>query len=83
MDAMTMADAKTGFDTLMDRAIRDHRETVVTRENGEAVVVLSLEDWNSIQETLHLLSNPENARRLRDAVADLDAGSGVERALIE
>jgi antitoxin YefM len=81
MDVMTYSDARAQLKRVMDRAIDDREEIVVTRRNGEAVVVVSLEAWSAITETLHLLSTPRNAARLRDAVAELDAGQGTERDL--
>tara|TARA_E500000318_G_scaffold27373_1_gene27525 strand:- start:1776 stop:2027 length:252 start_codon:yes stop_codon:yes gene_type:complete len=83
MDVMNYSDARSQFKSVMDRAIHDKQEVVVTRKKGEAIVVLSLEAWNSINETLHLLSTPSNAARLRSAVAQLDAADGQERELIE
>lgn len=83
MDVMTYSDARARFKGVMDRAINDKQEVVVTRKKGEAVVVVSLEAWNSINETLHLLSSPRNVARLRSAVAQLDAVDGQERELIE
>ena len=83
MNVLTYSDARAQLKSVMDRAIDDHEEIVVSRRNGEAVVVVSLEDWNAINETLHLLSSPTNADRLRDAIAGLDAGEGVERDLAE
>ncbi|NKX46415.1 type II toxin-antitoxin system Phd/YefM family antitoxin [Roseicyclus persicicus] len=81
MDVMTYSDARAQLKRVMDRAIDDREEIVVTRRNGEAVVVVSLESWSAITETLHLLSTPNNAGRLRDAVAELDAGQGTEHDL--
>ena len=83
MDVMNYSDARAQFKSVMDRAINDKQEVVVTRKKGEAVVVVSLETWNSINETLHLLSSPRNASRLRSSIAQLDAVDGDERELIE
>lgn len=83
MDVMTFSDARAHFKSMMDRVLKDKQEVMVTRKNSEAVVVVSLDTWNSINETLHLLSTPTNARRMRDAIAQLDAGDGTERALVE
>ena len=83
MDVMNYSDARAQFKSVMDRAINDKQEVVVTRKKGEAVVVVSLEAWNSINETLHLLSSPRNAARLRSAITQLDAMAGQERELIE
>ena len=83
MDVMNYSDARAQFKGVMDRAINDKQEVVVTRKKGEAVVVVSLEAWNSINETLHLLSSPRNAARLRSSIAQLDAVDGDERELID
>ncbi|PWU76551.1 prevent-host-death protein [Ochrobactrum sp. POC9] len=83
MDIMTYSDARSQLKSVMDRAIHDQQEVVVTRKKGESVVVVSLETWNAVNETLHLLSTPKNAARLRASIAQLDAGSGEERGLVE
>ena len=83
MTVITYTDARANLKDVMDRAIDDHEEVVITRRKGEAVVVVSLEDWSAINETLHLLSTPSNAERLRRSIAELDAGNGAERELIE
>lgn len=79
MDVMTYTDARASLKDVMDRVIHDRAEVIVTRKNREAVVMISLAEYNSIQETLHLLRSPENARRLHASVAQLDAGGGTER----
>ncbi|WP_170378664.1 type II toxin-antitoxin system Phd/YefM family antitoxin [Ruegeria atlantica] len=83
MDVMTYTDARKELKGVMDRVINDAEEIVVTRKNRESVVMVSLETWNSIQETMHLLSTPNNATRLRASIAQLDAGKGDKRDLIE
>ena len=83
MEVLTYSDARAQFKRVLDSAIHDENEVMVTRKNGEAVVVVSLDAWNAINETLHLLSSPQNASRLRSAIEQLDAGSGSERTLIE
>ncbi|MFG6621382.1 type II toxin-antitoxin system Phd/YefM family antitoxin [Sulfitobacter sp. 1A05707] len=83
MDVMTYSDARAQLKAVMDQAIHDKQEVVVTRKKGEAVVVVSLETWNAVNETLHLLSTPKNASRLRASIAQLDAGTGEERELTE
>ena len=56
---------------------------VVTRGKGKSVVVLSEDEYDSMIETLHLIASPANARRLREAVSELDAGQGESRVLDE
>lgn len=83
MDVLTYTDARKELKSVMDRVIYDAEEIVVTRKNRESVVMVSLDTWNSIQETMHLLSTSNNASRLRASVAQLDAGTGKTRDLIE
>lgn len=83
MQVLTYSDARSHLKDVMDRVVNDHEEVVVTRKNGKPVVMVSLDAWNAIQETMHLLSTPANARALRDSIAQLDAGGGRERVLQE
>lgn len=83
MDVVTYSDARQHLRELMDRVIEDQTQIVVTRQKAEPVVVMSLSEWNSITETLHLLSSPANAARLIAAIRQLDAGKGKERELIK
>lgn len=68
----------------LDSVTEDHAPVIITRDRGKpAAVLMSLEDFSSYQETLHLLSSPKNAERLLKSIAELDAGKGKERKLIE
>ncbi|MDJ0931876.1 type II toxin-antitoxin system prevent-host-death family antitoxin [Breoghania sp.] len=80
---MSYSDARAHLKQVMDQAINDRQEVIVTRKQGEAVVVVSLDEWNAISETLHLLSTPNNASRLRAAITELDADGGREHELIK
>lgn len=82
MHILTYTDARNGLASAMDKVVHDREETVITRTGRESVVMVSQSEWDAIQTTLHLLSSPENANRLRDAIAELDAGGGEERELI-
>lgn len=83
MNILTYTDARKHLKSVMDTAIHDRQETVITRAGQEAVVVVGKEEWDAIQETLHLLSSPANATRLHASIAQLNAGQGVERALTD
>lgn len=83
MDVLNYSDTRANLKEVMDRVVADRTPVVVTRKRGEAVVMISLADWTAMEETLHLLSSPVNAARLKDAVQQLDAGKGVARDLIE
>ncbi|WP_313806792.1 type II toxin-antitoxin system prevent-host-death family antitoxin [Sphingobium sp.] len=81
MDVVTYSDARANLKGVMDRVIEDRIQVVVTRQKAEAVVMVSLSDWNAMEETLHLLSTPANASRLRASIGQLEADEGTERKL--
>ena len=83
MRAITASEFRANMAKAMEQLIQDHSPLTVTRQGGKNVVVLSEEDWSGIEETLYLLSTPENARALLRSLAQLDAGEGVQRDLIE
>jgi antitoxin YefM len=83
MNVLTYSDTRANLKDVMDRVVEDRAPVVITRQKAEAVVMVSLADWNAMEETLHLLSSAANAQRLRAAVGELDAGRGTERTLIE
>jgi antitoxin YefM len=83
MNVLTYSDTRAKLKDVMDRVVDDHTPVIVTRKRGEAVVMVSLADWNAMEATSHLVSTTANAARLAEAIAQLDAGGGVERALVE
>ncbi len=82
MNVLTYSEARASFKQAMDSVCRDHDPTLITRQKGEHVVMLSLDDYNSIQETLYLLSSPKNAQRLSESIAQIKAGKARIRELI-
>jgi len=65
-------------------AVNDDREVViVSRTQGKNVVVMDLDDYNSIQETLYLISNDANRKRLEESIAQMKQGKSVKHKLIE
>ena len=81
MDVVTYTEARANLKGVMDRVVSDRTQVVITRQKSEAIVMMSLADWNAVEETLHLLSTPSNATRLRASVEQLGSGKGVERKL--
>ena len=81
MDAITYSSARANLARTMDRVCEDHEALIITRNGEQSVVMLSLEDYQSLEETAYLLRNPANVRRLLSATAQLSAGKGVERKL--
>lgn len=83
MKVLSSDEAQTDLEAVMERVANDHAPVLVTRQGGESVVMISLADWRHMDETDYLLSNPVNAKRLMDSIAELDAGRGIVRDLIE
>jgi antitoxin YefM len=83
MDVVTYSDARANLKDVMDRVVQDQTNIVVTRQKGDPVVMVSLAEWNAVNETLHLFSTPANADRLRGAIRQLDSGGGSERELTQ
>jgi len=81
MDAITYSSARANLASTMDRVCEDHEALIITRNGEKAVVMLSLEDYQSLEETAYLLRNPANAKRLLSATAQLSTGKGKERKL--
>ena len=71
--------ARESFGAVMDGVCRDRAPIIITRKGEQAVVMLSLEDYESREETAYLLRSPVNARRLLAAIESLVRGKGKER----
>ena len=74
---------KNNLDAILDRVNNDHIPIQINRLNARSVVVLSLEDYRSYEETAYLMASPQNAQRLNAAIEQLRTGKGKERELIE
>lgn len=70
MQVISYTKARNELATMMNKVCEDHAPIVINRQEQQPVVLLSLEDFNAIEETLYLLSNPKNASRLIEAVED-------------
>lgn len=81
MDAITYSAARANLASTMDRVCNDHEPLIITRNKEQSVVMLSLEDFKSLEETAYLLRSPANAKRLLAAVEALQAGKGKVRKL--
>lgn len=83
MDAISYSVARANLAKTMERVCEDHAPVIITRKSEAAVVMLSLEDYQSMEETAYLLRSPANARRLLESMAEVETGKGHERELIE
>lgn len=77
--SITLTEASTNLKTVMDDVCQNHAPVVITHQDGEPVVMVSLADYNSMMETLYLLGNANNARHLMKSIAQNEAGSDAVR----
>ena len=83
MDALTYSAARAQLAATMDRVCDEHEPVIITRNGTQSVVLLSLEDFNSMEETAYLLRSTANARRLLASIERLEKGKGRTRKLKE
>lgn len=83
MDAISYTAARANLASTMERVCSDHAPVIITRKSEDPVVMISLEDYNAMQETTYLMRSPANARDLLESIAELEAGGGVQKELLE
>ena len=83
MKAISYSTARQNLAKTMEQVCEDHSPVIITRKSNSSVVMMSLEDYEALEETAYLLRSPENARRLFESIAELERGHGTERKLVE
>lgn len=83
MLAANFTEFRTGLKSYLDEVEENNETLIVKRSNGKGSVVISLSEYNSIMETLHLLSSKKNAAHLYESIQQMKAGKGKSRKLIE
>lgn len=83
MKTMSYSESRARYAEVLDGVIDDREEVVITRSGHEPVVILSLEDYESLRETAYLMRSPANARRLLDSMERLEAGRGEVHDLVD
>ena len=83
MRAITYTSARNNLAGTMKKVCDDHAPIIVTRKNNEAVILMSLEDYEALTETAYLMQSPKNAKRLIDSIEELNTGRGQEREIVE
>jgi len=81
MDAISYTVARTNLAKIMEQVCEDHSPVIITRSKSQSVVMISLEDYEALQETAYLLRASKNARRLMESVAELEQRHGQEKEL--
>ena len=81
MEIASYSEFRQNMKAFLDAVVENHQPLFVTRKMGEEIVVLSKEDYTSLQETLFLLSNPKNATRLKESIQQYKKGKAKKRDL--
>ena len=83
MDAISYTTARATLSRTMAKVCHDHAPVIITRKSEDPVVMISLEDYEAMEETTYLLRSPANAQHLLESIAELESGQGKERELLE
>src|SRR5436190_22092063 len=81
MKSITYTVARQNLGSMISSVCEDNAPVVITRNRDQAVVMLSLSEYESLEETAHLLRSPENAKRLLRSIEQLERGKGVRKKL--
>ena len=82
MNIVSFSETRNNLKAVLDRVVEDTDYTIITRRDAEDAVVMSLEFFNSLLETVHLLKSPANAAHLERSIAQFKQGKVVERNLL-
>lgn len=83
MRIMTYSESRAKYAETLNAVVDDREEVVITRAGHDSVVMVALDDYESLKETAFLLRSPENARRLLASIDRLEHGGGLARDLLE
>lgn len=83
MKTMTYTESRARYAEVLDQVVNDREEIVITRQGHESAVIIALDEYESLMETVYLMQSPANARHLRDSIARHRADEGVVHDLIE
>jgi len=82
MKTLTYSESRANYAATLDAVTDDREEIVITRAGHEPVVIVALDDYESLKEAAYLLRSPANARRLLGAIERLDRGEGSDHQLV-
>jgi len=80
---MTYSESRAKYAETLSAVVDDREEVIITRAGHDPVVMVALDDYESLRETAYLLRSPENARRLLASIDRLESGDGIVRDLAE
>ena len=81
MEIASYSEFRQHMKSFLDAVVKTHKPLFITRKHGEELVVISKEDYTSMEETLYLMSNPKNAERLIESIAQFQAEQTIEQKL--
>jgi antitoxin YefM len=82
MRIVSFSEARNNLKTVLDHVVEDADYTIITRRDAEDAVVMSLEYFNSLLETVYLLKSPANAAHLERSIAQFKEGEVLEHELL-
>ncbi len=82
MDAISYTAARANLAKTMEKVCNDHAPVIITRKSEAPVVMVSLEDYQAMEETAYLLRSPANARHLLESISELETGKGTKKDLL-
>jgi antitoxin YefM len=80
---MSYSESRAKYAETLNSVVDNREEVVITRAGRDPVVIVSLDDYESLKETAYLLRSPENARRLLASIDRLEDGGGTAHELVE
>lgn len=83
MKSKTYTEARENLSDLIEKVCEDHDPLIITKRRDKAVVMISLEDYESLEETSYLLRSSRNARRLLESIKEIEEGKGMEKDLLD
>ena len=83
MKTMTSSESLANYADVLHSAVDDREPVIITGGGQPPVVILALDEYTSLRETVYLMRSPRNARRLLDAMEQIEAGGGSEHPLSE
>jgi antitoxin YefM len=83
MKSKTYTEARERLSDIIEKVCEDHDPLIITKRRDKAVVMMSLEDYESLKETAYLLRSPRNARRLLESIKELEEGKGIKKEILE
>ncbi len=83
MNALSYTALRANLSSTMERVCEDHDPVIITKKREPSVVMISLEDYESMEETAFLMRNPENVKRLFKSIEEMKQGKCIKKTVEE